>query len=746
VTTNDSKLPNLFTNREISWLDFNSRVLARARRRDVPLLERLKFVAIAAANLDEFYMVRVSALLGAASGRVPVQEASGDGQRPSDVVKEIGQRAKTMSLEIARTLTEGILPDLEGHRVRLLDPQKLSDDQREKIGAFYRREVHPCLTPVAVDPAHPFPQLRNRSLNLAVRLEAKPKMRLGFTEPDTTTLLALVQVPSVLPRFVPIELEGTAYAFVPLEQIIAAHASELFPGHRIIESCSFRVTRASDLEIVEEEVENLLTTIQDELRRRDRRDPVRLEILTGASDDLSDGLRDMLGIDTAHVHQYPGLLAAGDMMDLYRKIDLPELKDEPFTPVPSSALRYHRNLFQRLSEGDVLLHHPYESFAHVVDFIESAAEDPDVVAIKLTLYRTSGDSPIVRALARAADRGKQVTAVVELKARFDEAANIAWARSLEENGVHVVYGLIGLKVHSKLLLVIRREGSELKRYLHLSTGNYNPITARIYTDLSLLTAREDMTADAMLLFNVLTGYGELPPMQRLIVAPFNLRQHLVQSIAREIDHANAGRPARIIAKLNALVDPSVIRALYRASQAGVQIDLMVRGICCLRAGVPGVSENIRVRAIIDRFLEHARIYYWANGGNEEIELASADWMPRNLNRRVEVVFPILDPQIKRRIKDEILQTELSDNVSSWTLDSEGNYAPVQVPEDQSAVRAQAVFMSLAKDRGVPTRTAMRREMAARASSNTASSGTSPPAVSPAARIAEIQSWRRRSGP
>lgn len=730
----------LYANRELSWLDFNARVLAMARRRDVPLLERLKFVAIAASNLDEFYMVRVASLRSLDSGRTHLGEPSPDGQRPQDVLREIGARARAAGQEIAQLLTESLLPELERHGVKILDAGEVTGPLKERLADYYRREVHPCLTPIAIDPSHPFPQLRNRSLNLALRIEAKARGRTGSgIEQPEGTLLAIVQVPSVVPRFIPLEVENTKHAFIPLETLISLYASELFPGHRIIEASPFRVTRAAELEIVEEEVENLLTTIQHELRRRERREPVRLELGGTASDELTEGLRDMVGIEGGHVHKNPGLLAAGDLFGIYRQVDLPELRDEPFAPVPSPALRYHRNVFQKIAESDVLLHHPYESFAHVVDFIQNAADDPSVVAIKLTLYRTSGDSPIVRALARAAERGKQVTAVIELKARFDEAANIAWARALEANGVHVVYGLIGLKVHAKMALVIRREGDELKRYLHLSTGNYNPITARLYTDLSLLTARDDLTTDAMILFNVLTGYGELPALQRLIVSPFNLRQHIVEMIAREIEHAKAGRPAQIIAKLNALVDLGIIRALYRASQAGVQIDLLVRGICCLRPGVPGLSENIRVRGMIDRFLEHARIFYWANGGNEEIQLSSADWMPRNLNRRIEVSFPILDPQIRRRIKDEILATELGDNVSSWTLDPGGTYQPVSVPEGQSPLRAQQVFMALARDRSIPSRTAVRRELAARASTSAGQP------FSPALRAAELQARRRRTG-
>ncbi|MFO0724496.1 MAG: polyphosphate kinase 1 [Myxococcota bacterium] len=732
VQSSTERASMLYQNREISWLDFNARVLAMAKRASVPLLDRLKFVAIAASNLDEFYMVRVANLINQAAGKAQVLD-SGDGRRPQDVLEEVARRARAMSLEAATIVTEEILPALSRHGIVVADPGALPEATRAEITRFYLREVHPCLTPIALDPAHPFPRLKNRTLNVAFRVEAKKQRMPGFEQPEGT-LLALVGVPAVIPRLQSFPLEGHRACFVPLESIIARHASELFPGHRIIEACPFRLTRAADLEIAEDETENLLATIQDELRRRDRREAIRLELGLAASPELVEQVRDMLGIESAHLHQNPGIIAPGDLMAVVQKTDVAELKEEPFSPLPSPVLRYQRDLFSKIAEGDVLLHHPYESFGHVVDFVEAAADDPEVVAIKMTLYRTSGDSPIVRALARAAERGKQVTAVVELKARFDEAANIAWARALEENGVHVVYGLIGLKVHGKLLLVIRREGEQLRRYLHLSTGNYNPTTARLYSDLSLLTAREDLTNDAMLLFNVLTGYGDLPPMQRLIVSPFNLRQHIVERIAREIEHAKAGRHGRIIAKLNALVDTGIIRALYRASQAGVEIDLLVRGICCLRPQIPGISDNIRVRAVVDRFLEHARVYYWGNAGDDEVWLTSADWMPRNLNRRIEIAFPVLDPTLKRRLRDEILVTELSDNVSSWTIDPSGAYVPVTIPEGGQAVRMQQVFISLARERSVPQRTAVRRELAARSGSA---------AVFPALRAAEAALRRRQ---
>jgi polyphosphate kinase len=576
-------------------------------------------------------------------------------------------------------------------------------------------------------------------LNLALRIEAEKhdgKMPVGFEHPEGE-LLAIVQVPSVLPRFLQLTKDTSEYSFMPLESVIAMHAAELFPGHRILEARPFRVTRASDLDIAEDDVEDLLATIQDELRRRDRGEPVRLELSSESSDELAEALREMLGVRQTHVDRHPGFVALSALHTIYKRVDIPRLRDPEHSPMPSPQLRYAPTLWRTISERDILIHHPYETFRHVVEFLEKAATDPDVVAIKQTLYRTSGDSPIVRALARAAEAGKQVTALVELKARFDEANNIVWARALEESGAHVVYGLIGLKTHAKMLLVLRREGAELKRYLHLGTGNYNPTTARLYTDLSLFTARDDITYDALLLFNLLTGYAELPQLQRLVVAPFTLRQHILQMIEREIEHAKAGRPSGIKAKMNALSDPEIIRALYRASQHKVPIDLLIRGICCLRPKLVGVSETIRVKAIVDRFLEHARILWWANGGNDEVYLSSADWMPRNLNRRIEVNFPVLDPALKKRIVDEILPIELSDNAFSWELESDGTYRPAERDERAPLLRAQSAFTEGLKERALGPRTSIRPEVTG------ASMPTQPPVLSPAIRAAKAQSRRRR---
>lgn len=733
----DLRAPELYLNRELSWLEFNRRVLEVAKRADVPALERLKFVGIAAANLDEFYMVRIGGLERQVRRGAAAPDPSGDDVRPIELLREAARRARDLNLEIAQVFAELVMPELARSGVVFASPELLGELQRDALREHYRREVHPCLTPIALDPVHPFPQLRNNSLNLALRIEAlrtTDRAKSAFEQPEGV-LLAIVQLPSVLPRFLTVDVPGATYGLIALEDVISMHAAELFPGYRILEARAFRVTRASDLDIAEDDVEDLLATIEDELRRRDRGEAVRLEIAGSSSEELLAGLREMLEVRDIHVDRHPGYIALSALSSVYRRIDLPRLRDPEHVPAPSPQLRYSPTIFRSISERDILLHHPYETFRPVEELIDRAASDPDVVAIKQTLYRTSGDSPIVRALARAAEAGKQVTALVELKARFDEANNIAWARALEQSGAHVVYGVIGLKTHCKILMILRREGDDLKRYLHLSTGNYNPTTARVYTDLSLFTAREDITSDALSLFNVVTGYAELGETQRLVVAPFGLRRHVLQMIEREIEHARAGKPSGIKAKLNALVDPEVIRALYRASQHKVPIELLVRGICCLRPGVPGVSETIRVRALVDRFLEHARIFWWTNGGQDEVYLSSADWMPRNFDRRIEVAFPVLDPTLIRRITEEIFPTELSDNTFAWELKSDGKYVRVTAAPGEREVRAQLAFVELARERNTGPRTSIRPEVTGTAS---LSSGL----LSPAIRAAKAQ-WRRR---
>lgn len=728
--TESLRAPELYTNRELSWLEFNRRVLALAVRDDVPPLERLKFVAIAGSNLDEFYMVRMGGLERHRKHGGDSFEAGRDGLGLHALLGQANDTARDLYAATGRTLCESVLPALEPHDIRFLGTDALDEARTEALHAYYRREVHPCLTPIAIVPAHPFPVLKNLSVNLALRLEPHPDHALNGSDPQGDgELLAVVQLPTMLPRFVP--LEGDGHHFIALEDVIARFADELFPGHEIVEAATFRITRASDLDIDEDEAEDLLSTIRDQLRQRDRGEPVRLEISRAASPELTDSLRELAQVEPRQVLRNQSFVAISSLMKVYGQLSVPELKDEPYTPAPVERLRYAPTMFRAIREKDILLHHPYETFRHVVDFIDQAASDPNVVAIKQTLYRTSGDSPIVRSLTKAAEAGKQVTALVELKARFDEAANIQWAHALEEAGVHVVYGLIGLKTHCKMLLVTRREGPRLRRYLHLATGNYHPATARLYTDMGLFTAREEITRDAMLLFNVLTGYAELPHMNHLIVSPFNLRQHVLDSIEREIEHARAGRPCGIRAKMNSLVDGEVIEALYRASQAGVSIDLMIRGICCLRPQIPGVSENIRVRSILDRFLEHSRVFWWQNGGDAELYLSSADWMPRNLNRRIEVAFPVLDPSLAKRIVQDILPVEFEDNHFAWEMGPGGEYT-LRTPGDETPVRAQATFMRATRRRAHSVRKSIRPEVTSAAAR-----------LSPALRAAAAQQRRRR---
>ncbi len=726
--TSDRPSPPL-TDRELSWLEFNDRVLALAQRLDVPPLERLKFIAIASSNLDEFYMVRIGGL-----ERSHIQDT---GETKRRRLLGIGERARSLGLKIARTFESEVVPALDERGVRFIRPDQVDTELAARVSQYYQREVHPCLTPIAIDTAHPFPLLRSGTLNLALRVRVETSAAEGFDRPSE--LLALVQVPSVLPRFVNFPTDDEPYRFMALEDIIRRFAGQLFPGHTILEASLFRVTRSSDLEIAEEEAEDLLSTIEDELRRRDRGDPVRLEMSESTSWLLAEQLRDLVGLEDRQLLRCPGFIDLAKLWTVYKQVENPELRDPPFTPSPVARLRYAPTIFRTIREGDILLYHPYDSFRHVVDFMDQAAADPDVVAIKQTLYRTSGDSPVVKALARAAEQGKEVTALVELKARFDEANNIAWARALERSGVHVVYGLIGLKTHSKVLLITRREDGGLRRYLHLATGNYNPSTARLYTDLGMFTANEDLTHDAMLLFNVLTGYGELPEMRKLVVAPFQLRQHIRDRIEIEIAHAQAGRPSGLVAKMNSLVDEEIIRDLYRASQAGVPVDLIIRGICCLQPGIPKVSENIRVRSILGRFLEHARIFWWRNGGDDVVYSGSADWMPRNLDRRIEVVFPIEDEEAKRRVMDEVLGTEFRDNTLSWDLMPNGTYVR-RYPGDEPPVDVQATLIARADERGQRKRTAMRPEVSARRFTN------------PAERMTSAQARRqeptavKRSGP
>jgi polyphosphate kinase len=679
----------LLFNRELSWLEFNRRVLEEGLDRSQPLLERLKFLAIFSSNLDEFFMIRVSGLKQQVEEGVT--ELSLDGMTPAQQLRGISETLRPMLAEHQRCLKEEILPDLGAEGIIITPYRALSDRERRALNAYFMENVFPVLTPQAVDPSHPFPYISNLSLNLGLIIEPTP----DADGPPTATSIqeprfARVKVPPIVPRLVPIGDSGTEFTF--LDDVIAANINILFPGMRVGDSHAFRVTRDADIEIREDEANDLLQTMEQQLRKRRFGTAVRLEVSQTMPGEMMRTLASSLGLGADDVYTIDGPLNVPDLMALY-KIDRPELKDRPLSPTVPQALRASDNIFDVIKRQDVLVHHPYNSFSTVTDFINTAAIDPDVLAIKMTLYRTGQDSPIVRALMEASERGKQVAVLVELKARFDEENNIEWARRLERAGVHVVYGLIGLKTHSKLALVVRREADSLRRYVHIGTGNYNPTTARIYTDLGLFTSNEQIGADATDLFNYLTGFSRQTEYRRLLVAPVNLRERMIGLIEREIENHKDGREAQMIIKINSLTDTKIIRELYKASQAGVPIDLIVRGICALRPGVPGLSDTITVTSIVGRFLEHSRIFYFANGGDEDVYIGSADWMLRNLNRRVELVTPIDDSRLKKQLK-EALDLCLSDNIKARRLLPEGSYERIIPMDGEEAIESQARFLSL----------------------------------------------------
>jgi polyphosphate kinase len=584
-------------------------------------------------------------------------------------------------------LDSEILPGLAAAGIARVGYGQLDSAERDYLDKLFAREIYPVLTPLAIDPGHPFPHVHNKSLNIVLLVE---------NEQSGQQLFAVVQVPALLDRVVALPGPADRVRFVLLEEIIAAHLGDLFGGFRVLAHTVFRVTRNTDLAINEDEAEDLLQTIEETLRQRILGEAVRLEILASGDARFAQMLMGALDVHENDVYRVNGPVDLTALMALHRGDAFKGLRDEPLIPRPSPAFASGESPFDVIRAQDVLVHHPYESFGAMVDFIDRAADDPQVLAIKQTLYRTSGASPIISALARAAQNGKQVTALVELKARYDEENNIVWARELEQAGVHVVYGIVGLKTHCKAALVVRRERGGLQRYVHLSTGNYNPTTARVYTDLALFTADPAFGQDVSEMFNLLTGYSQTRRWRKLIVAPVELRERVIALIDRERRHAEAGRPARIIVKMNALVEVSVIDALYRASQAGVEIDLVIRGICCLRAGLPGVSERIRVISIVDRFLEHSRLFYFSNDGNPEVFLASADWMPRNFVRRIEVMFPIEHAQLKARIVDRILPTILGDNVKARLQNPDGSYRRATPGEGQATIRSQTVLHNLAR--------------------------------------------------
>jgi polyphosphate kinase len=656
--------PEHFLNRELSWLEFNQRVLDEALDPENPLLERLKFFCIVSSNLDEFFEVRVAGLKQQIESEVVSRSI--DGLTATEIFKAVSTRVRQMVNDQYACWRDDIRPALAKNSIRILDVTELDRDDFEWLQEYYRSQVRPVLTPLAIDPAHPFPQLLNKSLNLIVRLElARGEEMLKH--------MAVVQIPRILPRMIQLPRTDARQDFVYLGQLISHNLADLFPGTKILGCWPFRVTRNSELYIDEEETANLLKAVENELHNRRKGDAVRLEIEHDCPRFVRDALLKTLRLTEDDLYLIDGPLNPTRLMTLFQGDHSPELRFKPFVAPVAAALRGKADLFAAIRERDILLHHPYENFNSVVDFLEQAAADPDVLAIKQTLYRTGGDPRIIGALENAVNNGKQVTAVVELRARFDEANNIQWARRLEENGVHVVYGLVGYKIHAKSCLVVRREGHHIRRYVHLATGNYNPSTARLYTDIGLLTCRPDFGEDATNFFNLLTGICQYQPLRKLLVAPFELHNRMLQLIEREIENAKKDLPARIIAKVNSLAEPQIIEALYRASQAGVKIELIVRGVCCLRPGVKGLSENITVRSIIDRFLEHSRIYYFENACQPQVFVGSADWLPRNLFRRIEVVFPIEDGVLRERIINEILALTLTDNRKARILSSDGSY-------------------------------------------------------------------------
>ncbi len=657
-------------NRELSWIEFNSRVLDEALDPTQPLLERLKFLSIFSTNLDEFFMVRVSGLQE--QNEANPHLTSPDGLSAATQLRLISERLRPLLDVQMRCLLRQILPGLEKFEVRIVRHDQLNREQRKALHDYFYERIFPILTPLSVDPSHPFPYISNISLNLGILVVPET----NGEEPR----FARVKVPPNVPRL--IKVEGAEQHYVMLEDVIGAHIEALFPGMKVQECQPFRITRDADLEIEEDEAGDLLKMVEQQLRQRRFGFGVRLEVAAGMSPDMVKLLRQALDVSEQDVYTADGPLNIPDLMALY-KLDLPALKDEPFTPVTPKALAAGDTIFDAIRHQDILMHTPYDSFAPVLEFLRAAARDPNVLAIKQTLYRVGKDSPVVEALIEAAENGKQVAVLVELKARFDEENNVRWAKRLEQAGVHVVYGLVGLKTHAKVALVVRQEKDTIRRYVHLGTGNYNPATARVYTDLGLLTAHKDFGADVTDLFNFLTGYSRQVRYRKLLVAPVNLRQSLNELIRREVEHHQAGRPAGIFAKFNSMTDTGMSEELYGASRAGVPIDLLIRGICCLRPGVAGRSETIRVGSIVGRFLEHSRIYRFLNDGDDVIYLGSADLMNRNLDRRVEVLFPIEDPRLKERINQEILDLMWRDNVKMRWLQSDGTYARPRLADDKT---------------------------------------------------------------
>jgi len=690
--------PSYFLNRELGILAFNRRVLAQAAEDATPLLERLRFLTIVSSNLDEFFEIRVAGLKEQIKLGIP--EPGPDGRGPIEVFTQVAREARTLVAEQYRLLNDVLLPRLAQEGVRFPRRSDWSTAQRQWIRETFFREVLPVLTPIGLDPAHPFPKVLNKSLNFAVELEGRDAF-------GRSSRAAIVQAPRVLPRVIrlPRELSSGEYQFVFLSSVLHAHVDELFTGMKVLGCYQFRVTRNSDLFVDEEEIKNLRIALQGELLHRHFGDAVRLEVADNCSAPMVEFLLQQFGLTEADLYTIEGPVNLHRLREVPDQVERQDLSYPRLQPGLPAALDKAENLFEVLARGDVLLHHPFQSFTPVIDFIRATALDPRVVAIKQTVYRTGTDSELMELLIDAARRGKEVTVVVELMARFDEEANINWAARLEEVGAHVVYGVVGHKTHAKMALVVRREeapgGQVLKRYVHLSTGNYNPRTARLYTDFGLMSANEELCSDINEVFKQLTGLGRASKMSHVWQSPFTLHKRIIAAIRREAEHARQGKPARVMAKMNSLLEPDIIVELYEASQAGVSIDLIVRSVCALRPGIEGLSANIRVRSVVGRFLEHSRVFYFGNDGAEDVYLASADWMDRNFFRRIELCFPVLDPALKRRVIREGLQPYLDDNCQAWEMDADGGYAQLKPRRGRRRAAQEELVGMLASAGAVP---------------------------------------------
>jgi polyphosphate kinase len=684
--------PQNFFNRDLSWIEFNRRVLEEVLNPDLPLLEKVKFISIFFTNLDEFYMIRVAGLKEQIN--VGVSEPTIDGMTPVELVSRIEKTLQPMLKTLTDLWKDEIVPQLSENGVNIVDIESMDEDAQNKLTEYFKKEIFPVLTPLAFDPGRPFPYISNLSLSLAV-LVRKPNGEKHF---------ARVKVPNILPRLMQIDkiispdkncATHFSVKYIWLGNLIKANLNLLFPGMEILEAHRFRITRDTDIELQEDEADDLLRVIEENIRQRKFGNVVRLEVEANMPEFMIDTLTENLQITKKDVHIFDGPLGLSDVVTLY-ELPLHQLKEKPFYPVTPRVFEEEEDIFSIIRQRDVLLHHPYNSFGPVIEFIKQASKDPDVLAIKQTLYRVGSNSPILKYLIEAAERGKQVAVLVELKARFDEENNIYWARELEKVGVHVVYGLLGLKTHAKMTLVVRREADGVKRYVHLATGNYNPSTAKLYTDLGLFTKDEDICSDVSDIFNFLTGYSKQTDFKKLFVAPINMRESFLNLIIREIENAKNGAKGRLIFKMNSLIDPVLISALYEASNSGVKIDLIVRGICCLVPGVEGLSENIRVISIVGRFLEHSRLFYFYNNGDEEIYIGSADMQQRNLDRRVETVFPIGDANLKLRLKDTLIKFALKDNVKARELKPDMSYEFVKPKsDDEKRINSQEWLMNYA---------------------------------------------------